>query len=131
MRVIIAGSRSIDDPIDIRQAVRQSGFIVSEVVSGGARGADRLGEYWAEENGVPCQRFPADWETFGKPAGIIRNVAMAKYADALIAIWDGRSNGTKHMIDTATGHGLQVFVYQPGKFRENDAALVAAREGRS
>lgn len=110
MKVIIAGSRTISDPLDIRLAVRASGFVITEVVSGSARGADRLGEYWAEENHVPVKSFLADWAKHGKAAGAIRNLAMAEYADALIAVWDGASKGTAHMIKSARAKGLRIFV---------------------
>jgi hypothetical protein len=54
--------------------------------------------------------FPADWKTHGKAAGPIRNRQMAKNAEALIALWDGNSRGTKNMIETATKLGLKVYV---------------------
>ena len=55
-----------------------------------------------------CQRYPADWEQYGPRAGYIRNSEMAKVATHLIAFWDGRSKGTKHMIDIARKAGLYV-----------------------
>jgi hypothetical protein len=79
-----------------------------EVVSGCARGADQLGERWADERGYPVKRFPADWHKHGKRAGYLRNEEMAGYATHLVAFWDGRSRGTKHMIDL--GHNLQTRV---------------------
>jgi hypothetical protein len=81
-----------------------------EIVSGGARGADRLGEFYAIERNLPISRFPADWGTYGKRAGFLRNAEMADYADELIAFWDGQSKGTKHMIDLANQKGLVVHV---------------------
>lgn len=81
-----------------------------QIVSGGARGADKLGELYAHTNLHSLKVFPADWEKFGKSAGYIRNEEMAKYADCLVAFWDGKSRGTKHMIDLAHKHGLQVRV---------------------
>lgn len=115
MKVIIAGSRGIDNIHLIAKAVRDSGFKVTEVVSGTARGVDRLGERWATNNGVPIRRFPADWDTFGKSAGYQRNAEMAMYADALIAIWDGYSKGTGHMIQLANTHHLKVYVHTKPK----------------
>lgn len=98
MKVIIAGSRDIEDPDFVYQAVEKSGYNVTEVVSGKARGVDFLGELWANVNHVPIKGFPADWDTYGKSAGPIRNRQMAEYADVLIAVWDGKSKGTKDMI---------------------------------
>ena len=110
MKTIIAGSRGIVNYQALCKAVRNSGFEISEVVSGTARGVDRMGEQWAAENQVPVKRFPADWDRHGRAAGYIRNRAMADYADALIALWDGDSRGTKGMIDDAKARGLKVFV---------------------
>lgn len=112
MKVIIAGSRSISSLGTVEDAVRRSGFSITEVVSGAARGVDRLGEQWAEREGIAVKRFPADWEAYGKSAGFIRNRQMGDYADALIAIWDGKSKGTKGMIDYAMKRGLRVFVWE-------------------
>lgn len=71
---------------------------ITEVVSGTANGADSLGEQWAQKNGIPVQRFPADWKSLGNSAGYIRNKTMSVYCDGAIGLWDGESKGTKHMI---------------------------------
>lgn len=112
MKVIIAGGRDITCPFVVGQAVEASGFTVSEVVSGGARGVDSLGEAWAKANGVGIKSFPADWCKYGRGAGPIRNAEMAEYADALIAIWDGKSPGTADMVRRATEKCLKVYVYR-------------------
>lgn len=80
------------------------------IVSGAARGADRLGERYASERGYQVERFPADWQHEGKAAGFIRNCQMADVADALIAFWDGSSRGTANMIELARKRELQVRV---------------------
>jgi hypothetical protein len=82
-----------------------------EVVSGTARGIDSLGEAWAAVHNIAVKRFPAKWKELGKSAGFKRNEQMAKYGDALVAIWDGKSRGTMHMINLAKKHGLTVYVY--------------------
>ena len=114
MRVIIAGSRSMTEAVQVTMAIAQSGFVIREVISGGARGVDTLGEAWARTHHIPVRRFPADWRHYGKSAGFRRNEAMAHVADALIAVWDGSSPGTNHMIATARQRGLRLFVWQPG-----------------
>lgn len=111
MKTIIAGSRSISLLSDIRRAVDSSGFKITEVVSGGARGADALGEMYANAKGIPVKLFPADWNKYGKSAGPVRNAQMAAYAEALIAVWDGESRGTKNMIEQAKLKGLAVYVH--------------------
>lgn len=111
MRVIIAGIRTLESAYPVARAIRDSGFHITEVVSGGAKGADRFGELHATLFDIPLKKFPADWQTHGKAAGPIRNEEMARYADALIAVWDGKSRGTKNMIETARKHGLKIYVY--------------------
>jgi hypothetical protein len=99
VKVIIAGSRSISDIRHVEQAIAESGYEITEVVSGKARGVDTLGEQWAEAHGVPVKQFPADWNKHGKRAGFIRNEEMGRYADAAVICWDGSSNGSRHMRD--------------------------------
>lgn len=111
MRTIIAGSRGIFQYSEVAKAVEASGFMITCVISGGATGVDVLGEEYAYNHKIPCKVYPADWVKYGKGAGYIRNQRMANEADALIAIWDGVSRGTKHMIDIATRQKLKVFVY--------------------
>lgn len=110
MKVIIAGSRYITDPKFIHEAWRCAAFPATEVVSGGAKGVDALGEELAYKLGLPVKRFEADWRSYGKKAGILRNCEMACYGDALIAVWDGHSRGTKDMISQAIQRKLPVFV---------------------
>lgn len=111
MRTIVAGSRGIDRYDIVELAIRASGFDITELVSGTAQGVDSLGERWAEKQGIPVTRFPAYWRKQGRAAGKIRNSKMSHYADALIAIWDGQSRGTKDMIDKARYRGLRVYVH--------------------
>lgn len=118
MKTIIAGSRDITDYSILESAIVQAGWRPTTVISGTARGVDLLGERWALENNVPVERCTADWAALGKKAGYVRNEFMAKNADALIALWDGQSKGTKHMIDVAKKAGLQVFIMQTDKRKE-------------
>lgn len=111
MKVIIAGSRDITDYNLLLKAVRASQIRPTEVVCGKARGVDTLGEEFAKRNGIPIKYFPAEWSKHGRAAGHIRNRQMGDYADALIAIWDGKSTGTKGMIDYAKSQGLTVFIF--------------------
>lgn len=110
MKVIIAGSRTFDDYEKLKQ---KCDFLLHnikdiEIVSGNAAGADLLGERYARERGYKLYLYPADWEKYGRRAGYVRNSAMAKNADALIAFWNGISSGTKMMIDIARKEGLKV-----------------------
>ena len=113
MKTIIAGSRTAtySQTMDAIMS-RPMPWTITEVVSGCCRGADRDGEHWADDFGIPVQRFPADWRTNGKSAGPIRNRQMAEYADALIVVWDGASASTKNMITEAKRRGLRVHIYR-------------------
>lgn len=113
MKTIIAGSRSFKDYEllkDFLDGMQTTDSRISEVVSGCAAGADKLGERWAEENGIPIKPFPADWEGLGKQAGFRRNEKMDDYAEQLVAFWDGVSRGSKHIIKTAINKGLVTWV---------------------
>ena len=110
MKVIIAGGRDFTDYERLscfcdKVLVNQKDI---EIVSGTAKGADLLGERYANQKNYPVKRFPADWNKYGKSAGFHRNSQMAQYADALIAFWDQRSRGTKMMIELAKKQGLKV-----------------------
>lgn len=99
MKVIIAGTRNVDDYKLVVDTITRSGYNITEVVSGCATGVDRLGETWARANNIPIKEMPADWHRHGKAAGPYRNREMAEYADAAIIIWDGESRGTRNMIE--------------------------------
>lgn len=98
MKVIVAGSRNIDDYKLVVDTINRSGYTITEVVSGCATGVDRLGETWARANNVPIKEMPANW-SYGPKAGPMRNKLMAEYADAAVIIWDGESRGTRNMIE--------------------------------
>ena len=109
MKTIIAGSRTADDYDALVDAMTQFvDFEITEVVCGCAPGADELGRRWAEANDIPVKEYPAKWEKYGRTAGVRRNEGMAKYADALVALWDGKSPGTGHMIQYALQQSLEV-----------------------
>ena len=78
------------------------------LIHGGARGADDLAGQWAEVNGVPQDVYWADWERYGKPAGIIRNRKMLEVGcpDLVVAFPGGR--GTQDMVRRATEAGVPV-----------------------
>lgn len=130
MRIIIAGGREFNDYNLLEkecnkifcQLAQEGNFSIDvntskkqiEIVCGKARGADTLGERFGKQYGLCIKYFIPDWDGLGKRAGYVRNADMANYAKedngVLIAFWDGKSKGTKHMIDLATKQGLKVFV---------------------
>lgn len=98
MRVVIAGSRSITDYSAVCQAIADSGFEITEVISGCANGVDSMGERWALEHDIRIARLPAEWRIYGRRAGMVRNRWMGEIGEALVAIWDNKSRGTADMI---------------------------------
>lgn len=115
MKTVVAGTRTATWESTIA-AIRASGVEskITEVVSGRAKGADTWGEVWAVTEKKRIKAFPADWDQYGNRAGFIRNEQMAEYGDVLIAVWDGNSSGTRHMIQSMLNKGKQVFVYVYG-----------------
>ena len=131
-KVIIAGGRDFDDYELLRDKCRK--LLTNKervvIVSGTANGADKLGEVFAINHLYDVERYPADWDNLnvtpcvikhtktGKPynavAGHNRNKLMSENADALICFWDGRSKGTKNMIDLANRVGLLMRVIRYG-----------------
>lgn len=109
MRVIIAGSRTITNPIEVEKAITASGFQITDVICGGAKGVDQLGQIWAAAHNISLRFFYPDWNQYGDAAGPIRNSIMADNADALILVWDGKSLGSQNMLTTATKKGLKVY----------------------
>lgn len=98
MKVIVAGSRTITDISLVEKAIKDSGFVITEIVYGLARGVDSLAVQYATLNHIPVKGFPAKWEKLGRAAGPIRNVEMGEYADAAVIIHDGVSKGTANML---------------------------------
>jgi len=112
VKVIIAGSRGFSD-FQLLYAKCEEILANStevEIVSGTAKGADKMGEHYASIRGFVVKQFPADWDAHGKSAGYLRNKDMAEYSDMLISFWDGESKGTQHMINLAKERNLIVHV---------------------
>jgi YspA, cpYpsA-related SLOG family len=115
MKLIIAGSREWTDQNTVFTVLDMfsTGHKVTEVVIGGARGPDTFGETWAEARMIPVKKFIPNWQQHGKKAGVLRNADMAHYAapgGALVAFWDGKSPGTRDMINKAKAAKLLVWV---------------------
>jgi len=118
MKIIIAGSRTITNKYlinrnifkGIESLVPFSKIDETIIISGGARGVDTEGESWAKSFGFPVKRFLPEWNKYGKKAGFLRNKEMINEADALIAIWDGKSKGTEHTINLAKEKNIPFYV---------------------
>lgn len=108
MKLIIAGGRDFTPSTPWYNLVDNviHNFKITEIVSGGCRGADAFGEEMARRNSIPAVTFKADWNAYGKAAGPIRNKAMAQYADAVILLPGGV--GTDSMRHEAKSAGIKI-----------------------
>ena len=114
-KIVVAGCRDYTDYESAKPKLDEIiAPIASEhtvvIISGDCRGADKLGERYALENGFRIERHPADWDRHGRAAGPIRNREMAKVADYVICFWDGKSRGTKTMIDYAKAEEKERYI---------------------
>lgn len=119
LKVVIAGSRSITNYNillnAISNAIEHNFFPMVdtiEIISGGAKGVDYLAEIYARNLGYKFTKFKANWNKYQKRAGLERNIEMADAGDVLIAIWDGKSTGTQHMIEQMKIRNKPIFLYQ-------------------
>lgn len=107
MKLLVCGSRGWEDKNKIRQMILSLlpvGDASNLVIHGGARGADRLAGEVAWEHQIPTQVFKAEWEKYGKQAGVLRNEQMLKESkpDIVLAFLAcENSKGTEHMIKIA------------------------------
>ena len=111
----VAGSRGFNDYDLLTKSINEISSRkqeVIEIVSGGAKGADKLAERYAKENNILTTIYLPDWKKHGKAAGIIRNKDIIDRASHVIAFWDGVSPGTKNSIERATRAGKVLIVVQ-------------------
>lgn len=115
MKIVISGSRSIDDTEEIFPILDQYKNEITLLVEGGARGVDIKGRAWALANDVPFKTFSPEWRdkdgNYRRQAGFERNKDMADYGDKVVAIWDGKSKGTGHMVDIMKAKGKPVDLF--------------------
>ena len=130
MKVIIAGSRSIKDYCHVKKAIKASGYNITAIACGLAQGVDLLGKEYGKRKGIKVKEFPAKWNKlnakgalirygvhgpYNAKAGFNRNLKMAKWAKALIVVWDGRSKGSLDMIEQMKALRKKVFIYMVKK----------------
>jgi hypothetical protein len=112
MKLAIVGSRDFNDYEYLKKVLEPIRDKVSLIISGGAKGADTLGERYAKENNIPVQIFYPDWNKFGKSAGFKRNVDIVNNCDAVVAFQINDSKGTQHTINIAKEKGKKVKVFK-------------------
>ena len=120
LNILIAGGRDYDDNIRMKafvnHCIKDMHYDTITIISGMAKGADTLGVRLAEEMHYQLKKFPAQWRKYGKMAGFVRNRQMLNYLDneqdecMVLAFWDGKSPGTKHMIETAREMNINCFI---------------------
>lgn len=114
MNLLIAGSRGYACYPDFKRRMdklfKKVDHTKIHVIEGGARGVDRMGRQWAIDNNIPFTTYPADWDTHGKKAGYVRNEQMAEIATHAVIFWDGKSPGTKNMIELLNVYNVKYVV---------------------
>jgi hypothetical protein len=115
IRLAIVGSRTFNDYNVLKQVItkllEENNYKIKNIVSGGARGADTFAEQYAKENGIVSIVYKADWDTYGKKAGFLRNVDIINNCDVCLAFWDGESRGTKHDLELCEKYNKECWVY--------------------
>lgn len=107
MKVAIIGSRNLTN-VEISKYIPEN---VTEIISGGARGVDTLAEAWADENGISKIIIKPEYERYKRGAPLKRNEKIVELADVIIALWNGKSRGTKFTIDYAKNLKKEVKIY--------------------
>lgn len=109
MKVAVIGSRGLH--VDHLEDYLPEG--VTEIVSGGARGIDACAKDYALRHGLKLTEFLPEYEKYGRGAPLRRNITIIEYADFVLAFWDGKSRGTKYVIDNCKKRNIPVAMYQP------------------
>lgn len=114
-RIVIAGSRSYNNYDEAKTYIDECLMSINReytivIISGGAVGADALGERYATEHGLEFEKYHANWSKYGKKAGPIRNRQMAEICDIAVCFWDRKSRGTKSLIDCVKKLGKDVYI---------------------
>lgn len=109
-KAAIIGSRGFTDYEAVKNFLE--GRNLTQIISGGARGADFLAKKYALENKIDYLEFPAQWDKFGKSAGYKRNIDIIDACEVCIAFWDGKSKGTEHSLNLAREKNKLTIVYK-------------------
>jgi len=113
MKVAVIGSRTYKNQVFATKALDliHKELNITELISGGAIGPDKLSELWAKKNRISTRIIYPDWEHLGKSAGFQRNHQIVAAAQIVVAFWDGNSKGTAHSINLARSKGIDVLVF--------------------
>jgi len=113
MKLAIVGSRTYENWDEFLKLVQDVIYVdgITKIVSGGAKGADKLAEKFADFFEIEKEIYHADWNKHGRSAGYIRNKDIIKNSDIVVAFWDGESKGTKHAIDLVLKYKKELHVF--------------------
>lgn len=130
MNIGIVGTRDFSDYELLCKTINYLNVNIKTIISGGAKGADSLGEKYANENNVETIIYKPNWDKYGKSAGYIRNKEIVNASDLIIAFWDGVSKGTKHSIDISikSKKPLIIILYKNNKFIEYNSNYLKKQE---
>ena len=110
MKMMISGSRTINDYQLLEAAIAESAWEPTEIIAGGSSGVDKLAEQYAAHHGLPIIVLRPNWALHKRGAGHRRNEDMVNACDVVVALWDAKSHGTAHAIEYARGKGKPVYV---------------------
>lgn len=105
MKLAVIGSRNFNNYDILEETLSTLEEPITEIISGGAKGADALAEQWAKNHNVPIRVHKADWVKYGRGAGPKRNKKIIADCDICVAFWDGKSTGTKNSIELSKKAG--------------------------
>ena len=117
MAFAVVGTRTFNDYELLKETLDK--YVIKKIISGGAKGADKLAEKYAKDNNIDIVIFLPDWAKYGKRAGPLRNILIVNECDTLIAFWDGESLGTKSSIDIAKDNNKKLIIIDTKKHIEH------------
>lgn len=109
MKIAVIGSRGLT----VNNLGRYLPKEITEIVSGGAKGIDTCAKEYAQANNIKLTEFLPEYEKYGRSAPLKRNLQIIDYADLVLAFWDGKSRGTKYVINNCKAKNKKVRVFIP------------------
>lgn len=85
---------------------------ITEIISGGAKGVDTSARVYALTHGIKLTEFLPEYEKYGRSAPLKRNITIIEHADLVLAFWDGKSHGTKFVIDNCKKRNIPIIVHK-------------------
>ena len=114
INIAIVGSRDFVDYKALDKFVQEHVNLtkIEFVVSGGAKGADKLAEQFANHHSLGIRVIYPNWQKYGKKAGFLRNKLIIEASNIVFAFWDGESRGTLSSINLAKEANKELYIYR-------------------